>query len=187
MSENIKNVEETEVLEETNTTEVEETVEQDTSMDLQSLMTKVEEKEEEVPVVTEQEETEETVEEELSPLDQAMKNKKSGIEMNTNEITMENEPKVFKNIMESEEREEDFNEKMDELSELAKKAQLVVCIRKPMNQGEDALMMDEIDEVYVDEFGKTIVPENAQFIRAKETEEEKKAREIKEEENNLIN
>ena len=183
MSENIKNVEETEALEEANTTEVEETVEQDTSMDLQSLMTKVEEKEEEVPTVTEQEETEETVEEELSPLDQAMKNKKSGIEMNTDEITMENEPKVFKNIMESEEREEDFNEKMDELSELAKKAQLVVCIRKPMNQGEDALMMDEIDEVYVDEFGKTIVPENAQFIRAKETEEEKKAREIKEEEN----
>lgn len=173
MSENIKETNNTEVLEETKETEE---VVKDPTMDLQSLMTKVNED-------TETTEEVETNEEEESPLDKAMKNKKSGIVMNTDEITEEQAPKVFKSVYENEEREQDFEEKLDELSELAKKAKLVVCIRKPINQGEDALMMDEIDEVYVDEFGKTIVPENAQFIRAKETEEEKKARELKDTEN----
>lgn len=170
--------------------EVIEGVKKDESLDIQSLMSNVEVKDSEENVEEVLETTDATPTpvpkeevENLTPLQEAIKNKKSGIVVETDKITTDDEPKVFKNTFESEEREKDVEEKLDELTDLSEKAKLVVVVRKPQHQGEDAAMMDEISEVYVDEFGKTIVPENAQYIRAKETEEEKKARELKNAEN----
>lgn len=142
-------------------------VERDTAMDLKNLMSSSE--------------TEPEKEESL-PIDDVMKNKKTGIVATEEQIKEAQEDDApLKNIFDTEERAQNIEEKNNELNTLSDKASHVVVIRKPRNQGEDAAMMSEIDAVEIKEDGTVVVPENAQYIVAKDDAIDMKKEEIKEE------
>ena len=145
-------------------------VEKDSTLNLQSLMSNTEE----TPV---------SEEKEVLPIDEAIKNKQSGIVATDEEMkASQEEGGPLKNVFETPERDEDVKEKVNELNETTEKAKLVTIIRKPRNQGEDAEMMSEIDSVTVDENGNVIVPEGAKYIIPREVAHELKKEELKEEE-----
>lgn len=133
--------------------------ERDESMDLKSLMTS--EKKESV-----------------SPIDELMNSQQKGVIVTNEEVEeakkKEENSHRIRSLSESDERNEDVDKKNDELLELAEKARKVLVVRKPTNPGEDSMMMDEISQVTVDEFGNVIVPENAKFIIPKPSDDEMK-------------
>ena len=128
-------------------------VTRDTSMNLSDLIKKAPDKK-----------TEE--ENEVSPLDAALSHQEKGLVVETEELT-EEEEKLRPNY-DTDENRKGFSEKSDELLEDAKKAEAVVVMKKPENEGETAEMMDEISAVTFDENGKAVIPENARYIISKD-------------------
>lgn len=120
--------------------------------------------------------TTKSVKEELSPIDKLMNKEPKGIVVTNKELEEAKEKEEnshhLRSLSESDERNEDFEKKKDELVELADKAKKVLVIRKPVNPAEDSKMMDEISQVTTDEFGNVVVPEGAMFIIPKPSKEE---------------
>lgn len=84
---------------------------------------------------------------EKSPLEQMKeyKEKNPGMIVEKKDVTYDNDKKEFKNSIENDRREDEFNAylaEMDETIEIAKKANI---IRKPTNPIEDAALMDQLD------------------------------------------
>lgn len=130
-------------------------------MDLQSLVIKA--KEEKEP------------EKELSPLDQAIQSKQSGIVVTNEELAegqKELEP-VKPNRM-TEEREQEFQETVGDLENLSDKAKAVKVINRPTDGVEMAGLMDELENTTIDENGNAVVPEGSKYIRTR-TEEDGEA------------
>ena len=130
------------------TQETDVAVTRDESMDLKSLMGTKEEKKEET-----------------SPLDSAIGSKQLGLVVNNKDLKKEEEP--LRDYRDTDERRQEFSEKIDEMELKQKQAEAVVVIKKPENQAEDAQMMDEISRVTFDDEGNGIVPQGAKFIRSK--------------------
>lgn len=112
--------------------------------------------------------------EEVSPLDSAISSKKEkGIIVSNEEIEKEMQEEYdkhhLKSTFESDERQKNFEEKRDEILDYAEKAKLVSITRKPTNPAEDALMMQEISQVYIDDNNEVVIPENAVFVTKKGT------------------
>lgn len=104
-------------------------------------------------------------EEEASPLERAMKKKELGMVVENEELRKANEP--LRNIADSDERRQEFNEEVSELEATAEKASKIAVIRKPQNQQEDVEMMDEISRTVLNDDGTVTIPEGARFIRSK--------------------
>lgn len=95
---------------------------------------------------------------EKSPLEQAKeyKEKNPGMIVEKKDITYDDDKKEFKNSIENDRREDEFNtylSEMDDMIEVAKKANIV---RKPTNPIEDAALMDQLDLMRRQQSGITI-------------------------------
>lgn len=120
-------------------------VERDESIDLSSLMKK-----------------KDVSSNEASPLDQMVAAKKDS----DSGIVVDN--KAEETSLRANNDTDEFREGVSEanatLISNAKKAEAVVVIKKPTNESEDAMLIDEIEESHFDDNGKIVVPENAKFI-----------------------
>lgn len=138
---------------EANVEETGASVKRDSSMDLGTLIKKVPEKKEEKHEVE-------------SPIDRAMKHQEKGLIVDKDEMT-NGEPELRANY-DTDESRKGFDEKVNELSEDAKKAQAVIAIKKPENEIETVEMMDELSNITLDDNGKAIVPEGSKYFVAKD-------------------
>lgn len=123
----------------------------DTSMDLLALMTK--------PKSVEKPEDE-------SPLDKAIRTKQTGIIVSNDDLEAgkrELDPK--KPARMSEERDEEFNQKVTEMGNLNEKAKAIKVVNRPTDGVEMANLIDELDSVQIGDDGKAIVPEGSHYIR----------------------
>ena len=130
-------------------------------MDLQSLVTKANEKKE--------------AENTLSALDKAIQSKQDGIVVSNDELAeaqKELEP-VRPNRM-TEEREEEFKEAVNDLTDLSDKAKSIKVVNRPNDALEMASLMDELEDTTIDENGNAVVPEGSKYIRPR-TEEDGEA------------
>ena len=135
---------------EVNTTEPK----RDVNMDLQSLMTRTN------PTTTE--------EKKESALDRAIRTKQTGIVVSNDEIREgEKELEPLKPARMTEERDQEFNEKVDELNDLNEKAKAIKVTNRPTNGVEMASLIDELTETKIGADGKAIVPEGSKHIRAR--------------------
>ena len=96
--------------------------------------------------------------EEKSPLEKMKeyKEKNPGMIVEKKDVTYDDDKKEFKNSIENDRREDEFNNYLAEMDETIEIAKSVDIIRKPTNQIEDAAMMDQLDLLRRQRSGKVI-------------------------------
>lgn len=100
---------------------------------------------------------------EKSPLEKMkeMKEKNSGIVVNRYDVTYDNDKKEFKNSIENDRREDDFNEYMKDMDQKIEAAKNNPLLREPTNVIEEAAMIDQLDMLARQQSGVVIVnPKN---------------------------
>ena len=90
---------------------------------------------------------EKPVEKEKSPLEKMKEYQENnpGMIIDKKDITYDDEKKEFKNSIENDRREDEFQAYLNEMDETIEMAKKVKLLKKPTNQIEDAALMDQID------------------------------------------
>jgi hypothetical protein len=136
------------------------------AMTLQSLISSQRKPFESVPA---KEFLEEKKEEELSPLEAAIKSKKSA----SGFVGEEDDPDEdrLRPLSDSDRRRDDMEHKLAEIDDLTKKSKAVIAIKKPQTKPEYVELMDDISQVQVDpETGEATFVPNSKYIIAKTPE-----------------
>ena len=122
-------------------------------------------------------------EEHLTELQKAMRaRQKYGSGMEVDPKLQKEEPRVLRNIHDSDENREAFKSTFAEQEDMIEKAKKVVCYNRPENEIQRAELMDELSATEIGDDGIAIVPEGAKYIMARTPDVEAQIKRIKEKE-----
>ena len=122
-------------------------------------------------------------EEHLTELQKAMRAKQNGGGgMEVDPALQVEEPRVLRNIHDTDENRQAFTDTFAEQEEMIAKAKKVVLFNRPENEIQRAQMMDELTATIIDQNGNAIVPPDAKYLMARTPEVEEQIRRIKEKE-----